>query len=320
MGTMLRLIDGVLYEGRPADEFELSIHQLGDGHAEATVRRCTWWEELRPATPDELELWDRHREETADERREANRKRAARRATTTVRRLVKVAGMDSLLTLTYRSLQLDLALCKKHLKEFIRRMRRLIPGWQYVAAFERQERGAWHVHLAIHKLPMNLPASNGVKVKSYNIVRAVWRSVVGADNGNVDESRRRKFSGHTTAKIAAYISKYMLKAFADGDDWKNRYSSGGLSSPPPPTRMRGSNMLELITEAFKQVAMRSCEVWTHCRKGWIDAGFHGPACEPHPEHAPDGRAWRDCGFHGPVESFFLSTGPVSRHTKEVAHV
>lgn len=319
MGTMLRLIDGVLYEGRPAEEFELSIHQLGGGHAEASIRRCTWWEELRPATSDELELWRQHHEDSADERREANRKRAARRATTNVRRLVKVAGMDSLLTLTYRSLQLDLALCKKHLKEFIRRMRRLIPGWQYVAAFERQERGAWHVHLAIHKLPMNLPASNGVKVKSYNIVRAVWRSVVGSDNGNVDESRRRKFSSHTTAKIAAYISKYMLKAFEDGDDWKNRYSSGGLDSPPPPTRVRSTSLVDLIAAAYSQVAMHACEVWTHCRHSWINAGFHGPERERHPEEAPDGRAWREGGFHGPVESFWMSTAPAIHSLRGDAH-
>lgn len=300
MGSMLRLIDGVLYEGRPADEFELSIHQLGGGHAEASIRRCTWWEELRPATSDELELWDQHREETADERREANRKRAARRATTNVRRLVKVAGMDSLLTLTYRSLQLDLALCKKHLKEFIRRMRRLIPGWQYVAAFERQERGAWHVHLAIHKLPMNLPASNGVKVKSYNIVRAVWRSVVGADNGNVDESRRRKFSSHTTAKIAAYISKYMLKAFDDGDDWKNRYSSGGLDSPPPARRIRGASMLELIQRVYEELAQEISLL----RSERFIVGRN---------------SWGTGGFDGPMDSFYLSTGPGARHTKEVAN-
>ena len=163
MGSMLRLIDGVLYEGRPADEFELSIHQLGGGHAEASIRRCTWWEELRPATSDELELWHQHREETADERREANRKRAARRATTNVRRLVKVAGMDSLLTLTYRSLQLDLALCKKHLKEFIRRMRRLIPGWQYVAAFERQDSVCLRTFWSPSSLLCGMPLSHRVR-------------------------------------------------------------------------------------------------------------------------------------------------------------
>lgn len=289
MGSMLRLIDGVLYEGRSAEEFELTLHKLGSGHGEASVRRSVWWEELRPATPDELEMWRQHREETADERREANLKRGARRATTNVRRLVKVAGMDSLLTLTYRCLQDDLALCKKHLKEFVRRMRRLIPGWQYVAAFERQSRGAWHVHLAIHKLPMSLPASNGVKVKSYNVVRAVWRGVVGADNGNIDQSRRRKFSGHSTSKIAAYISKYMLKAFQDGDDWKNRYSSGGLDRPPPPERIRSTSMVDLIQRAYETLATGKTECWGLIR-----------------------RAWGTDGFNGPPESFWLSTGPWAR--------
>lgn len=36
MGSMLRLIDGVLYEGRPADEFELSIQ--GDTRPARTAR------------------------------------------------------------------------------------------------------------------------------------------------------------------------------------------------------------------------------------------------------------------------------------------
>ena len=73
MGSMLRLIDGVLYEGREADEFELTVHKLGNGHAEASIRRSVWWSEFREATPDELEVWRRDREEGADERREANR-------------------------------------------------------------------------------------------------------------------------------------------------------------------------------------------------------------------------------------------------------
>jgi hypothetical protein len=133
MGSMLRLVDGMLYRGKPADEFELTVHRLGNGHAEASVRRTVWWEELNEATPDDLALWAQQREDSAEERREANRQRAARRATTRVRRLAKVAGMDALLTLTYRELQEDLSLCKKHLKEFNRRMRRLIPGWRWVA-------------------------------------------------------------------------------------------------------------------------------------------------------------------------------------------
>lgn len=300
MGSMLRLVDGVLYEGREADEFELTVHKLGNGHAEASIRRTVWWSELRAATPDELEVWRRDREEGAGERREANRLRAARRATTRVRRLVKVAGMDALLTLTYRVLQGDLALCKQHMKEFVRRMRRLIPGWQYVAAFELQQRGCWHVHMAIHKLPMNLPASNGVKVKSYNIVRAVWRSVVGQDNGNVDESRRKAFSRRSSAKLASYISKYMLKAFNDGDDWSNRYSSGGLGPLPLPVRVRFQAMafVDLIALAYREIASHACEVWTSLRPTW---------------NASDG------SMTGPPNMFYLSTGPESPYAMGAHH-
>lgn len=290
MATMVRLIDGVFYDGKPADEYELSVHRLGNGHAEAGIRRMVWWTESRAATPDELEAHQRARDEDAEDRREANRARAARRATTNVRRRVKAAGMDALLTLTYRLLQADLALCKRHLKEFVRRMRRLIPGWQYIAAFELQKRGCWHVHLAIHKLPMNLPAANGVKVKSYNVVRAVWRSVVGHDNGNIDQSRRKAFSRRSSGKLASYISKYMLKAFRDGDDWSNRYSAGGLSALPAPERVRfqGASLVDLITLAYSEIARSSCEIWTSLRHTWN----------------PD--EWR---MTGPPDGFFLSTGP-----------
>jgi hypothetical protein len=273
MTRMLRLIDGVLYEGKESSELELVVRRLGNGHAEASGRRLVTWEELREATPDELEVWKRDRADSEQERREANRKRAARRATTRVRHLVKASGMDALLTLTYRSLQPDLGLCKRHMKEFVRRMRRLIPGWGYVAAFEQQRRGSWHVHMAIRKLPMTLAASNGVKVKSYKVVRAVWRGVVGADNGNVDESRRKAFSRRSGSRIANYISKYMLKAFEAGDDWSNRYSSGGLDSPPPPERIRiGENdWSDLIRRAYEAVCGLGCETWTSLKR-WTDDG------------------------------------------------
>ena len=114
----------------------------------------------------------------APDRREANRKRAARRAKTRVRRLCKVQGLDTLLTLTYRGLVDDLAVCKRHFKEFIRRLRRALGAFSYVAAFERQKRGAWHVHIACHRLPRTMAARNGVKVKSFNVIRAIWRSVI----------------------------------------------------------------------------------------------------------------------------------------------
>ncbi len=160
---------------------------------------------------------------TEEERKFANLERAARRAATRVRHLCKVAGVDTLLTLTYRENMRDWSTLKRHMKEFNRRMSKLIPGWFYVSAFERQDRGAWHAHMAVHRLPPELAAKGGVRVKSFNVVRAVWRAVTGELGGNIDVQSRKRNSRRAPSRIAAYLSKYMTKAFADGDAWSNRF-------------------------------------------------------------------------------------------------
>lgn len=267
---MLKNVAGCWFESKPSpDEYVVRTYDLGNGQREAVITRPTIWQEVPPNLQALFgDHWEatalREREEQEEERREANRKRAARRAKTRVRRLVKVMGLDALLTLTYRANQTDLALCKKHMKEFVRRMRRTLPGFVYVAAFEPQKRGAWHVHLAIHALPRELPASNGVKVKSFNVVRAIWRSVVGELGGNIDQQRRKRSSQQSTGKLAAYLSKYMLKAFEEGDDWSNRYSGSAGTEIPEAVKMRfrGAQLAELIGLVFDDVATGDCELMT----------------------------------------------------------
>ena len=132
-------------------------------------------------------------------------------------------------------------------------MARLLPGWFYVAAFERQERGAWHVHMAVHRLPKELQAKPGVKVKSFNVIRAVWRSVVGDLGGNIDVSAHKRNSKRAPSKVAAYLSKYMIKAFADGDAWSNRFSSSKGVTVPKAERIRFAGytlpeVLQLVLE------------------------------------------------------------------------
>lgn len=260
---MLRLVNGFLFEGKPSDTYALRVYELGNGHKEAVITRELDWVEVGEASPFVIENLERHRLEDAEERREANLRRAARRAKTKVRRMVKVLGLDAMLTLTYRANQQDLTLCKTHMKEFVRRMRRLLPGFVYVAAFERQKRGAWHVHMAVHRLPQNLLWS-GVRVKSFNVVRAVWRRVVGELDGNIDQQRRKRFSQQSSGKLAAYLSKYMLKAFEEGDDWSNRYSgSAGVQLPQAVLlRFKGEALRDLIDLAYSAVADGPCECMT----------------------------------------------------------
>jgi len=54
------------------------------------------------------------------------------------------------------------------------------------------------------------------RVKSFDVFRAVWRSVTKDRGGNVDVARRKRNSQRGAAKIAAYIAKYIGKAFAEG--------------------------------------------------------------------------------------------------------
>lgn len=256
---MFRIIDRDIYEGKYSpDEFEVVYHDLGNGHHEASISKVVVWEHTGRMTEEcyamALEQWAK--EDTPEARAEkeaANAERAARRAKTKVRRMCKVMGVDALLTLTYRANQTDLKLCKSHMKEFVRRVRRVVPDFVYVAAFERQTRGAWHVHMAIHKLPFKL-AWEGVKVNSYSVVRAIWRRVVGDLGGNIDEARKKRYSRKSPAQMASYISKYMLKAYEEGDKWSNRYSASSCELPEAiRTRIKGQALQDLIAMVYQRI-------------------------------------------------------------------
>ncbi len=265
---MLKNVAGIWFHGKPSEsEWDVRVVDLGGGHKEAVISRPTVWEEVDAEESKRLNrVWEEplSLEQLAEleERKQANVKRAARRAKTRVRRICKVAGLDALLTLTYRANQTDLALCKKHFEQFVRRIKRVVPGFVYVSAFERQKRGAWHVHMAIHALPRELSAVNGVKVKSFNIVRSIWRSVVGDLDGNIDQQRRKWTSRQSVGRLASYLSKYMLKAFEDGDDWSNRYSaSKGIEVPRPDVmRFTGSSLAELMGLVYDAIAGGRVEV------------------------------------------------------------
>lgn len=248
---MIRIIDGVAYEGKAGQHFKVKAHDLGNGHLEVTASRTTQWSELdwSPSViADHQEMIARYREEHADEVRARNAKRSASRARARVRRLCKVMAVDTMLTLTYRANQTDLALCKRHLKEFARRMVRVMPGFSFVGAFERQDRGAWHVHLATRRVPTQLTYRgkacandrnmvDRVKVRSYDVIRSVWRSVVGDLSGNIDVARSKRWSAKTPAQIASYIAGYIVKEFAQGELWSNRWTKYGEGEVPEPVEL-----------------------------------------------------------------------------------
>lgn len=221
------------FRSAPGSQYKVKAWDIGNGHLEVTAARVTEWHEadMEPtAIEGYLECVLKDREDRAAELRAKHAEQAARRAKRQVRQLCKAAGVDTLLTLTYRANMGDLDACKRHLKEFNRRMLRVLPDFFFIAAFERQERGAWHVHLATKRIPKGMTDrndANGVQVKSYEVIRRIWRSVVGDLGGNIDVARRKYTSGKTAAQIASYIAGYIVKEFAEGEKWSNRWTKFG---------------------------------------------------------------------------------------------
>lgn len=88
--------------------------------------------------------------EEQEERDIENRQRSAKRAKQSVRYLVKSIYADHMLTFSYRENVLDRALVASQWKEFVRLFRVRYPDWKYLAVLEKQERGSFHIHVAVH--------------------------------------------------------------------------------------------------------------------------------------------------------------------------
>lgn len=166
------------------------------------------------------------------ERGEGDREKSAvvvaRRARSAVRKRCKMIGANQMLTLTYRENMVDPDRLERDFKLFIRRLR-AYGQFEYVAGIEKQKRGALHLHLAISALPFWMKTAAGVKVKSANLVRSVWRGVVGLNNGNIDLTKPRSNAAH---RVASYISKYIAKGLEDAVfNAKSYWSSRGIPKP-----------------------------------------------------------------------------------------
>lgn len=218
------------------------IHDFGFKH--------DGWTPIRPVDPvEDAEL--------IEERREKALRSAANRAKTTCRRVIITEGFNELLTLTYRDNQPDRELCKVHFKEWVRRMKRALGGqFRYCAAFERQDRGSMHVHLATHKLPKN-PMYEGVRIKAFELGTKVWRSIVGKDNGLCFVGGKKRGKWHrkwTLAKMAAYVSKYITKDYKDAPSESNRYSrSNGVQVGEVHTMEVECSYLELFGLCYEHL-------------------------------------------------------------------
>ena len=175
-----------------------------------------------------------------------NQVRAARRARTRMRQLALGAHCDHLLTLTYRENQTDFEQANNDLSRFIRKVRKALPGWAYVAVPEKQQRGAWHWHLAV------------AGRQDVNLLRTCWLAVVG--EGNIDVQPPKIGKQKQRLAIVRYLSKYLTKTFSEDEHELNGHrfrASQGIYIPctpihvPPEERgnLRSFSLNLLLTHA-----------------------------------------------------------------------
>ena len=114
-----------------------------------------------------------------------------------------------------------------------------------------------HVHIATHKLPKHANYK-GTKIKAYELGTRIWRSVVGKNNGMCFVGGRNKNGNARTrkmslAKMASYVSKYILKDYEDAPENTSRYTRSRGAVVPKSKVMYFTNMsmAEIIGLCFQ---------------------------------------------------------------------
>lgn len=194
------------------------------------------------------DMTDEDRQRKDDE----NKLRSVRRARQGVRWMVQRLQADHMLTLTYRENMQDIDRLKIDFDHFRRLVQARYPDWKYVAIREKQERGAYHLHIALKGF------------QNINFLRTCWHTVLGCLGktgqhalGNIDVTRPKGQSKSTyyqwrQDRLAAYMTKYLHKEFDTLEHHSKRYwASRGAPKPSIKRYWLGSqNIIEMIKDVL----------------------------------------------------------------------
>lgn len=179
--------------------------------------------------------------------------KSKQRARSKVRQKCMSLGVTHLMTLTQTENETSIDESLKAFHYFNKLMRIRWKDWAYVATPEYQKRGSVHFHLAV------------IGFYHAGTVRKLWRKALKGKGGNVDIQAPKHLkqdyrSGSTPSprKIAAYISKYIIKDETVGFNRK-RYYSGGKFTPPQIFKgfsARGLYMPKIAREIFNKLVKR----------------------------------------------------------------
>lgn len=204
--------------------------------------------------------------EEQEERDTENRQRSSKRARQSVRYLVKSIFADHLLTFSYRENVEDRARVAADWKEFVRLFRHRYPEWQYLAVLEKQDRGAFHIHVAvvgkqdIRWLLRCWLLAIGQPLQDVNEWLVGGSKLGERSLGAVNVEPPKKRWGGTQKnwqrnKLAGYLTKYIGKEFEEGDKNAKKYwHSRNVVKPKIEKHwLRAKTFAEAVAEAHDLV-------------------------------------------------------------------
>lgn len=243
-------LDDIPFEIKADPDYYMNVRRFRNGTLEAVVRPVRHMQREQAKQRFENEYFAMRPQKTIDPEVEAaeqaqaeyerhqNHARAVRRAKQTARFLCKEICADRLLTLTYRENMQDRERLYDDFKRFLRLLRKALAGrpWPYVAVPEKQDRGSYHIHLAVKGW------------QQIKVIRRCWYQALGgrgdetgADTpGQIDVTSPRAKQGRGAAsrqwdssRLAGYIVKYMEKTFDDaaGLEKKRYWHSADAKAP-----------------------------------------------------------------------------------------
>lgn len=178
-------------------------------------------------------------------RREVAQASSAARSRRTLRRQACAGSLSRIGTLTYRALMEDRDTVIRNVKEWCRRMARVLPGFTARTVLELQKRGALHAHLLHRPLPTWVVArdpASGVSglVRTNKYAAAMWDRISGGGNFDSGEytrdkegRRHRRAPSRDPLTAIKYACKYVGKCLADdGVLGKRRFLRFGQVAPP----------------------------------------------------------------------------------------
>lgn len=230
------LSDGLMDYSPFSDEYIVRTQRFDDGQQEVVafsvaVRRHFQELRLRPrGARGKREALEGETDCDVERKSDKSLRTSIERSKRMIRKRCKQIRADRMLTLSTRLNETRIEVWARWWDAFRRRLNKL-QDFHYVAVLERQERGAWHIHVAVHGR------------QNWKLLRSIWLSVISKDgtDGAVNDSIGRasclfrKVGGKGRAmrhRIATYIAKYVGKGAHDAGFNKKRYwTSKGIVLP-----------------------------------------------------------------------------------------